>query len=172
MKASNLLINNKGELKIADFGLARPLEESRLNYTPGIVTRWYRAPEILLGSTEYDQSIDIWGAGCILAEFFKRKPLFSGDSDLNQLLLISKYCGEFCEQSIPGVSKFPDFNKMTWPRDRRKLKEILSSFNIPSFASSLIDKMLTLDRKKRIKPYEALSHPFFITDPLPAIPSQ
>lgn len=63
IKTANVLINNRGELKIADFGLARPLQEGRLHYTPDVVTRWYRSPELLLGCTSYTNAIDIWGVG-------------------------------------------------------------------------------------------------------------
>ena len=73
LKGANLLVNNKGELKITDFGLARPIEENRIKYTPGVVTRWYRPPELLFGSDIYNESIDIWGAGCIIAEMYLRQ---------------------------------------------------------------------------------------------------
>jgi len=76
LKTSNLLYNNQGELKLCDFGESRKI--GRNKYTPGRVTLWYRAPELILGEKEYTEIIDIWSAGCIFAELILRKPIFPG----------------------------------------------------------------------------------------------
>ena len=172
MKGANLLINNRGELKITDFGLARPLEENRVKYTPGVVTRWYRPPELLFGSTHYNQSIDIWGAGCILAEMYLHKPLFGGATDLEQIEMVIRICGTPTEEYLPGVSSFPDFGKIKLQSYRRCLVEHLLEKRVDPEAADLIDKLLALDAKKRLTASEALKHPYFTTEPLPCQPSE
>lgn len=120
MKAANLLINNEGQLQIADFGLARPyhdpgkawLGEQGWNggthpYTAMVVTRWYRPPELLAGDQRYGPPIDMWGLGCILAEMVNRKPIFKGNSEIDQLALISQLCGSPNDDNYPGWSQLP-----------------------------------------------------------------
>lgn len=172
MKGANLLINNRGELKITDFGLARPLEENRVKYTPGVVTRWYRPPELLFGSTQYDQSIDTWGAGCILAEMYLHKPLFGAGSDLEQIEMVCRVCGTPTEETLPGVSTFPDYAKIKLAQHPRILKEYLLEKRLDPVAVDLIDGLLALDPKKRLTATEALKHPYFTTEPLPCQPSE
>lgn len=93
IKASNLLINDAGVLKIADFGLARPVPPKGAALSNRVVTLWYRAPELLLGSTNYTSAIDMWSVGCILGEMLAHKPLFPGNTEAEQLELICKCCG-------------------------------------------------------------------------------
>lgn len=121
--ASNLLVNNNGILKIADFGLARDYDSARLTYTPGTVTRWYRAPEILLGSDKYTTAVDIWSAGCILGELLKCKPLFCGESDLQQINHIVQICGTPTEDTMPGLTLLPDYGKVNLAQHDRKIYE-------------------------------------------------
>lgn len=172
LKSANLLVNNRGELKITDFGLARPLEENRIKYTPGVVTRWYRPPELLLSSDIYDESVDIWGAGCIIAEMYLRKPLFGANNDLEQLKLVFRYCGTPTEESYPGASKLPDFDKLELKPEKRILSQYLKSKGVDAEAVDLIDKMLALDPKQRISAEKALQHRYFQCHPLPCLPSQ
>lgn len=172
LKGANLLVNNKGELKITDFGLARPLEENRTKYTPGVVTRWYRPPELLFGTEEYTESIDIWGAGCIIAETYLCKPLFGASSDLEQLQTVCKFCGTPTEENYPGVSKLPDYSKVHLKMEKRIIKEYLLGKNLDVQAVDLIDKMLVLDPKRRITAREALEHEYFKCEPLPCLPSE
>ncbi len=119
MKAANLLINNNGQLQIADFGLARPYRDPGQSwragkgwvggshrYTNMVVTRWYRPPELLAGEKKYGPPIDMWGIGCILAEMIMGKPLFRGTSEINQLELISALCGSPNEESFPVGASF------------------------------------------------------------------
>ena len=141
VKGSNILLNNRGELRITDFGLARSLEERREHYTPGVVTRWYRPPELLYGATQYGPAIDLWGVGyrnlyiilwivlflliiifrCILAEMHLKRPLFPGESDLDQLGLITRLCGTPTESSIGNIDTLPDFSKIKLPHHRRRV---------------------------------------------------
>ncbi|PWN47010.1 Pkinase-domain-containing protein [Violaceomyces palustris] len=119
MKAANLLINNEGQLQIADFGLARPFHDPGQawkskgwqggvnKYTNMVVTRWYRPPELLAGEKKYGPPIDMWGVGCILAEMVTGKPIFKGTSEINQLELISQLCGSPNEENFPGWSQLP-----------------------------------------------------------------
>ena len=117
MKGANLLISNSGRLKIADLGLARPLEERRDRYTGGVVTRWYRPPELLLGCLHYGPSIDLWGAGCILAEMYLRKPLLAGETDIGQLELITKLCGTLNAETMGSIAQHcPDLQDITSSR--------------------------------------------------------
>jgi cyclin-dependent kinase len=103
LKPQNLLINVEGELKLADFGLARAFGIPVRNYTHEVVTLWYRAPDILMGSRHYSTTVDIWSVGCIFAEMLNGRPLFPGSNESDQLLRIFKTLGTPTEQSWPGM---------------------------------------------------------------------
>jgi cyclin-dependent kinase len=103
LKPQNLLINVEGELKLADFGLARAFGIPVRNYTHEVVTLWYRAPDILMGSRHYSTTVDIWSVGCIFAEMLNGRPLFPGSNESDQLLRIFKTLGTPTQQSWPGV---------------------------------------------------------------------
>ena len=109
LKPANLLIDKGEVLKIADFGLARTFSLPVRPYSREVVTLWYRAPEILLGATEYSTGIDIWAIGCIFVEMVTKKPLFAGDSDIDQLYRIFRVLGTPNEQNWPGVSNLRDY---------------------------------------------------------------
>lgn len=91
LKPQNLLISKEGNLKLADFGLARAFGVPLRTYTHEVVTLWYRAPEILLGGRQYSTGVDMWSAGCIFAEMCTRKPLFPGDSEIDEIFKIFRY---------------------------------------------------------------------------------
>ncbi|KAF8946383.1 negative regulator of the PHO system, partial [Haplosporangium bisporale] len=105
LKPQNLLINRKGELKLGDFGLARAFGIPVNTFSNEVVTLWYRAPDVLLGSKTYSTSIDIWSAGCIMAEMYLGKPLFAGSNNQDELMKIFKVMGTPTEDTWPGVSK-------------------------------------------------------------------
>ncbi|KAG9652862.1 Pkinase-domain-containing protein, partial [Aureobasidium melanogenum] len=118
MKAANILINNRGLLQIADFGLARHYDgpvpqpgrgngEAVRDYTTLVVTRWYRPPELLLQLRRYTPAIDMWGAGCVFAEMFEGRPILEGKSDLNQAQIIFELVGSPNEDNMPGWSQLP-----------------------------------------------------------------
>jgi len=168
LKLSNLLMNNKGVLKLADFGLARLFSNPLQSYTPKVVTLWYRSPELLLGSDKYHTAVDMWAVGCIFGELLKHKPLLPGKTELRQLELIFKLIGTPNEKIWPGfhklsradtIKQFPTFpfNNLTHEFPK------LSSHGI-----DLLDRLLTYDPSKRITAAKALDHPYFTEAPLPA----
>eukprot|EP01114_Cavostelium_apophysatum_P001683 TRINITY_DN11465_c0_g1_i1.p1 TRINITY_DN11465_c0_g1~~TRINITY_DN11465_c0_g1_i1.p1 ORF type:complete len:310 (+),score=30.81 TRINITY_DN11465_c0_g1_i1:64-930(+) len=114
LKPANLLIDQDGTLKLADFGLARVFSVPLRAYTHQVVTLWYRAPEILLGSKTYSTPVDIWSIGCIFAEMILKQPLFPGDSEIDELYKIFRVLGTPTEETWPDISKLPDY-KPTFP---------------------------------------------------------
>ncbi|KAF8025019.1 hypothetical protein BT93_F2005 [Corymbia citriodora subsp. variegata] len=163
IKGSNLLIDKTGMLKIADFGLAnyyRP--QDRLPLTNRVVTLWYRAPELLLGATDYGVGIDLWSAGCLMAEMFAGHPLMPGRNEVEQLHKIFKLCGTPPEDYWRKMKLPTTFR----PRQLYKsnLVEIFREF--PNTFVSLLSSLLTLDPASRGSASLALQHEFFYTSPL------
>lgn len=172
MKAANVLITKNGVLKLADFGLARAFSVSKNNipnrYTNRVVTLWYRPPELLLGDRNYGPPVDMWGAGCIMAEMWTRSPIMQGNSEQQQVVLISQLCGSFTPEVWPGVQSLELYQKMDLPLGhKRKVKERLKPYVKDSFGCDLLDKLLMLDPNERIDADTALNHDFFWADPMP-----
>lgn len=159
LKPQNLLIDAAGNIKLADFGLARSLSLPVRTYTHEVVTLWYRAPEILLGSPLYGPSVDIWSIGCIFVEMATKKALFPGDSEIDQLFRIFRTLGTPNETIWKGVGKLPDY-KCTfpqWPKQRpTDLNRVMDTD-----ALDLLDKLLTYDPMERTSARQALTHKFF-----------
>lgn len=159
LKPQNLLINNHGQLKLADFGLARAFGIPVNTFSNEVVTLWYRAPDVLLGSRTYNTSIDIWSAGCIMAEMFTGRPLFPGTTNEDQLLKIFRLMGTPSERSWPGISAFPEY-KPTWPvYATQELRAILPQ--VDSMGLALLSQMLQMRPEMRCSAHQALAHPWF-----------
>ncbi|CAG0916189.1 unnamed protein product [Notodromas monacha] len=169
MKAANILITKKGILKLADFGLARPFSMGQKNrYTNRVVTLWYRPPELLLGDRDYGPPVDLWGAGCIMAEMWTRSPIMQGNTEQHQLNLIVHLCGSITPEVWPNVESLELYSTMEIPKgQKRKVRDRLRNFVKDHNALELLDKLLTLDPAKRINADASLGHDFFWQDPLP-----
>uniref|UniRef100_A0A2P2M8V0 cyclin-dependent kinase n=1 Tax=Rhizophora mucronata TaxID=61149 RepID=A0A2P2M8V0_RHIMU len=154
LKTSNLLLNNRGELKICDFGLARQYGSPLKPYTHLVVTLWYRAPELLLGAKQYSTAIDMWSLGCIMAELLSKEPLFNGKTEFDQLDKIFRTLGTPNETIWPGFSKLPGV-KVNFVKHQYNL--LRKKFPATSFTGSpvlsdsgfdLLNKLLTYDPEK------------------------
>ncbi|NWV67106.1 CDK3 kinase, partial [Malurus elegans] len=161
LKPQNLLINEAGAIKLADFGLARAFGVPLRTYTHEVVvTLWYRAPEILLGCRYYSTPVDIWSIGCIFAEMMTRKALFPGDSEIDQLFQIFRTLGTPTEVTWPGVTQLPDY-KGSFPRwPRKEMKDIVP--NLDRDGRDLLAQLLLYDPSKRISAKAALNHQYFL----------
>ncbi|KAG0333135.1 negative regulator of the PHO system [Podila horticola] len=159
LKPQNLLINRKGELKLGDFGLARAFGIPVNTFSNEVVTLWYRAPDVLLGSKTYSTSIDIWSAGCIMAEMYLGKPLFAGSNNQDELMKIFKVMGTPTEDTWPGVSKLSEYRKDFPYYPPKSLSSVVPM--IDSFGMDLLMQMLIYQPQRRITAKDALNHVYF-----------
>ncbi|KAJ2642654.1 hypothetical protein GGH99_008694, partial [Coemansia sp. RSA 1285] len=182
LKPQNLLINKRGDLKLGDFGLARAFGIPVRSYSHEVVTLWYRAPDVLMGSRQYDTSIDIWSIGCIFAEMATGRPFFAGTSIDDQLLHIFKIMGSPVDPQVSGGqigqmqqngSSDGDYSRRLWPKCTQ-LPDWKSSLPmypgvgleqlVPKLSAKGIDllkRLLEYAPEKRISAEQALSHPYF-----------
>ncbi|EFA05799.2 cyclin-dependent kinase 1 [Tribolium castaneum] len=158
LKPQNLLINSEGAIKVADFGLGRAFGVPVRVYTHEVVTLWYRAPEVLLGSARYSCPIDIWSLGCIFAEMANKKALFQGDSEIDQLFRIFRVLKTPSDEIWPGVSTLPEY-KVTFPNWKSCTLESQVK-NMTSDAIDLLKQMLIYDPAKRISAKKIALHPY------------
>lgn len=168
LKPNNLLLDKNNILKIADFGLARTFGSPSRIYSHQVVTRWYRAPELLYGSRIYGTGVDMWAVGCILAELFKREPLFPGESDLDTLDKIINVLGTPTEKNWHGVTELPDFVEFNDVSIGQPFSEKFSA--LQQDAIDILEKMLKLSPNERCTCTEALNMPYFTTEPYPTSP--
>jgi len=167
IKPSNLLLNSDCLLKVADFGLARSIEfiDKKDNsrhpvLTDYVATRWYRAPEILLGSTRYTKGVDMWSIGCILGELLAGKPMFPGTSTMNQLDRIIEVTGRPSKEDIDSMnSEFAATMLENLPEtEPRELSDLFA--NADEATLDLLRKLLMFSPDRRITAEEALEHPY------------
>jgi len=159
LKPQNLLIDREGNLKLADFGLARAFGVPLRTYTHEVVTLWYRSPEILLGGRQYSTGVDMWSIGAIFAEMCTRKPLFPGDSEIDEIFKIFRLLGTPDEPAWPGVTSFPDF-KATFPKWKRDYSKPLVT-GLDENGLKLLDGLLEYDPARRTSAKQACMHPYF-----------
>ncbi|KAF3440490.1 hypothetical protein FNV43_RR18774 [Rhamnella rubrinervis] len=160
IKASNLLIDRNGILKIADFGLANFFPPKQRPLTNRVVTLWYRAPELLMGSTDYGVGIDLWSAGCLLAEMFSGHPLMPGRNEVEQLHKIFKLCGSPPDDYTKKLRLTTSFRTRYIPN----YEEVFSAF--PSSSFGLLTRLLALDPASRGTAASALQNHYFSASPL------
>ncbi|KAL3925272.1 MAG: hypothetical protein SGPRY_003685 [Prymnesium sp.] len=162
MKPSNLLLNSECLMKVADFGLARSLQKSTQNVlTDYVATRWYRAPEILLGSTRYGKAVDMWSLGCIFGEMLGNKPVFPGQSTLNQLERICEVVGSPTEQEIEAMdSPFAKTMLDSLQQPRKGVGKGWKALypNASSSALDMLNKLMQFDPNRRMSAHEGLRH--------------
>ena len=168
LKPANLLISAEGRLKIADFGLSRIQEESvGRQYSHQVATRWYRPPELLYGSRNYTEGVDLWAVGCVFGELLNNCPLFPGENDIDQLGIVIRNLGTPSEQSWPGLSLLPDYSKITFPDCQGVSYRDMIPEAEPS-AVNLLSKFVLYDSDKRLSAGQAQRHYYFHEKPFPA----
>ncbi|KAI7824193.1 kinase-like domain-containing protein [Kickxella alabastrina] len=159
LKPQNLLINSRNQLKLGDFGLARAVGIPVNTFSNEVVTLWYRAPDVLLGSRNYSNTIDIWSAGCIMAEMFTGRPLFAGSSNDDQLVKIFRIMGTPSEATWPSVSRLPNWKNNLPMYPPQRLEQHLPQMD--PYAIDLLKKLLVYDPDLRWEASKCLTHPYF-----------
>lgn len=193
IKSSNILMNRSGQLKLADFGLARAFKswQQRIHVTNRVITLWYRPPELLLGSSTYGPEVDMWGLGCLFVEWLVGKgPPFQSNHELGQLEVIFQALGSprlFLDENKQTINpRYPGLASCPWSRWIKSKSEIddplfnttgslyslLAKLNISSNGIDLLNRLLSLEPTCRISAQNALNHQFFKEEPFPCKPSE
>jgi len=173
LKPSNVLITGKGELKLCDFGLSRTFQGPG-NYSTRVITLWYRPPELLLGTRHYDQSVDLWSAGCIFGELLAGYPLFPESTELGVFRKICERCGALPAEAWPeGLRRLPQWEKWR-PDDVQISSDIFGDLRqkYGELAIDLLRCTLKLEPSHRISAQAAYEHGFLSQEPLPCQPSE
>ncbi|KAK7049491.1 kinase subunit of RNA polymerase II carboxy-terminal domain kinase I [Paramarasmius palmivorus] len=171
IKGSNILINNRGELKLADFGLARFYQKRRrADYTNRVITLWYRPPELLFGATIYGPEVDMWSAGCIMLELFTKKPVFQGNDEISQLDTIYRIIGTPNRERWGEVANLPWY-ELVKPKDviPNHFRELFQKWMSPA-ALDLAERLLDYDPARRISATDAMQALYFTAEDPPAEP--
>ena len=173
LKTSNLLLNNRGQLKIADFGMARYVgDPAPPKLTQLVVTLWYRAPELLLGAPTYGAAVDMWSVGCIFGELLTREPLLQGRNEVDELTKIFELCGIPTDDVWPGFRRLPNARSLRLPSKpgagAPTGSVIRAKFPLLTAAgSALLNALLALDPARRPSAKDVLQHEYFAQDPKP-----
>lgn len=173
LKPGNILLDNFGNVKIADFGLARKFDRGRRN-SLNVITSHYRPPEIYLHDKSYTFAADMWSLGCVLAELFVLRPFFKGDSDEAQVIEIFRACGTPSDQTWPEWEDLPYAAAVAdWPKFKPNLEAVFRrrlgkrQRYCTSMGIHLLNSLLQLDPRRRPTAVDALAHPWFTEEPLP-----
>jgi cell division cycle 2-like protein len=162
LKTSNILLNQKGILKICDFGMARVFCPLNKNMTQGVITLWYRPPEILLGKSKYTKAVDLWSIGCIFAELIFSEVLLPGKSELDQLSKIFFLMGTPTIDIWINLHSLPTVQKIIFPIHLYSNLSKKFNFSKKSRLLDLLQRFFTYDPIKRIHVHWALNHTFFL----------
>lgn len=185
LKTSNLLMNNRGQMKVADFGMARYYGDPPPKLTQLVVTLWYRAPELLLGAEKYGAEIDIWSIGCIFGELLTKNPLLQGKNEVDQLSKVGicqdphlcvltrrqifELCGIPTEAIWPGFKRLPNARSLCLPSTSQTTGNVLrAKFPLLTTAgTALLISLLSLNPAQRPTASAVLAHQYFREDPKP-----
>lgn len=168
IKPNNLLIAADGEVKLADFGLARSFSDPYKIMTSNVITRWYRPPELLFGAKHYSGAVDVWSVGLVFAELIIRTPFIAGNTEMQQINLICQALGTPTEENWPGVTKLPEYTVEKDAHPVPKKDYFMQYFGtVGTEGVDLLMKTLTLDPKKRATALEMLKHEWWHKDPKP-----
>lgn len=171
IKPNNLFIAADGEVKLADFGLARSFADPYVKMTHNVITRWYRPPELFYRAYSYSGAVDIWSVGCVFAELILRTPFMAGSTDINQLELICQAIGNPTEENWPGVSKLEGYvpvakDKSTHMRTKAEFMQMFPTVGAPGVECLM--SMLALDPNKRATAKQILQSDWWTMDPRPS----
>jgi len=168
IKPNNLLIASDGEVKLADFGLARSFADPYRVMTSNVITRWYRPPELFFGAKHYSGAVDIWSIGAVFAELIIRHPYMAADTEVGQIDLICRAVGTPLEENWPGVSSLPEYTVPTPHVPLLPKEHYTTMFGSAGIEGvDLLMKMFTLDPRKRITAEEVLRHEWWRVEPKP-----
>ncbi|KAL8824125.1 MAG: hypothetical protein Q9170_008247, partial [Blastenia crenularia] len=169
LKTSNILMNNRGQIKIADFGMARYYGDPPPKLTQLVVTLWYRGPELLLGADKYGAEVDMWSVGCIFGELLTKEPLLQGKNEVDQLTKIFELCGIPTLQTWPNFKRLPNARSLRLPTNPQTTGPIIrAKFPFLTLAGTqLLTSLLSLNPQTRPSAAEVLKHSYFKEDPRP-----
>ncbi|KAF9875641.1 hypothetical protein CkaCkLH20_07022 [Colletotrichum karsti] len=169
LKTSNLLLNNRGQLKVADFGMARYVGDPAPKLTQLVVTLWYRSPELLLGARTYGRAVDMWSVGCIFGELLTREPLLQGTNEVDQVTKIFELCGVPTQETWPSFRSLPNARSLRLPNNSLATGPMIRAkfTTLTNAGCALLNDLLSLNPDSRPSAKEMLDHKYFREDPKP-----